>query len=268
MCLYCCVSQGTAVARRVRVETVAEGWELRWWCCGISRWRRCVREQAVSNHGTLHLINFDPRSGHVEERWAVRSLNPPPPNHPSPSSTGGGIDRKLPREGEQGVVDRVRPSRVAEEKPASFLHWLLPRCEVTPFLSELYVIGAHDCQVVIYWRRVTRGVSYRVLSNDNRIAKASVYLVLEVRCSVFEIHCTDLRKEHTSQTRAVECFQDPTLIGNTISKHAKMAKNGFFKALYPKLYVSDPYKTSQGACIDPSYTLSTNKIIGSPLKVP
>ncbi|KAJ8866876.1 hypothetical protein PR048_032738 [Dryococelus australis] len=34
--------------------------------------------------------------------------------------------------------------------PAPFLRWLLPRCEVTPFLSELYVIGAHDCQVLSF----------------------------------------------------------------------------------------------------------------------
>ncbi|KAJ8866032.1 hypothetical protein PR048_033556 [Dryococelus australis] len=58
-----------------------------------------------------------------------------------------------------------------ETNPASFPHWLLPRCEVTPFLGELCVIGTHDCQVVIYWRRVTRGVSYKVWSNDKRIAK-------------------------------------------------------------------------------------------------
>ncbi|KAJ8879971.1 hypothetical protein PR048_020592 [Dryococelus australis] len=43
--------------------------------------------------------------------------------------------------------------------PASFLHWLQPTCEVTPFLSNLHVIGAHECEVFAYWRRVTRGVS-------------------------------------------------------------------------------------------------------------
>ncbi|KAJ8869790.1 hypothetical protein PR048_028798 [Dryococelus australis] len=69
----------------------------------------------------------------------------------------------------------------------------------------------------------------------------------------FEVYpCTDLRKEHTFQTRAVECFQDLTLIGNTISEHTEMAKNVFLHALYLKMYVSDPYKTSQGACIEPS----------------
>ncbi|KAJ8885937.1 hypothetical protein PR048_012143, partial [Dryococelus australis] len=40
-----------------------------------------------------------------------------------------------------------------------------------------------------------------------------------------------------------------------------MAKNCFFKTLYFKMYVLDPYKTSYGTCIEPSYTLSTNKII-------
>ncbi|KAJ8883045.1 hypothetical protein PR048_014884 [Dryococelus australis] len=86
------------------------------------------------------------------------------------------------------------------------------------------------------------------------LLKVPVYLALEVRCSVFEIH-----------TRAVECFQDLKLIRNAISEHAKIAKNGLFKALYLKMYMSDPYKTSQGACIEPSYRLSTNKIIRSPL---
>ncbi|KAJ8870996.1 hypothetical protein PR048_027299 [Dryococelus australis] len=40
-------------------------------------------------------------------------------------------------------------------EPAPFLHWLPPRCEVTPFLTELYVIGAHSCEVFIYWHRVS-----------------------------------------------------------------------------------------------------------------
>ncbi|KAJ8875019.1 hypothetical protein PR048_022909 [Dryococelus australis] len=46
---------------------------------------------------------------------------------------------------------------------ASFLHWLLPVCEVTPFLSNLHVIGAHDREVFIYWRRVTRGVGVELI---------------------------------------------------------------------------------------------------------
>ncbi|KAJ8866688.1 hypothetical protein PR048_032549 [Dryococelus australis] len=41
---------------------------------------------------------------------------------------------------------------------------------VVPPLAAAQMLG-HDCQVVIYWRRVTRGVSYKVGSNDNRIAK-------------------------------------------------------------------------------------------------
>ncbi|KAJ8866933.1 hypothetical protein PR048_032795 [Dryococelus australis] len=35
-------------------------------------------------------------------------------------------------------------------EPASFLHWLLHG-------SELHVIGAQNCEVLIYWRRVTQG---------------------------------------------------------------------------------------------------------------
>ncbi|KAJ8873533.1 hypothetical protein PR048_024351 [Dryococelus australis] len=50
---------------------------------------------------------------------------------------------------------------------ASFHHWLLHRCEATPFLTELHVIGGHDCEELIYWRRVTQGASHEVW----RIAK-------------------------------------------------------------------------------------------------
>ncbi|KAJ8869329.1 hypothetical protein PR048_030904 [Dryococelus australis] len=37
-------------------------------------------------------------------------------------------------------------------------HWLLHRCKATPILAELHVIGAHNCEVFIYWRRVTQDV--------------------------------------------------------------------------------------------------------------
>ncbi|KAJ8894550.1 hypothetical protein PR048_007207 [Dryococelus australis] len=33
-------------------------------------------------------------------------------------------------------------------EPESFLHWLQRRCEATPFLTELHVIGAHNCKAV------------------------------------------------------------------------------------------------------------------------
>ncbi|KAJ8896219.1 hypothetical protein PR048_001562 [Dryococelus australis] len=55
-------------------------------------------------------------------------------------------------------------------KQTSFLHWLLHRSEATPFLTELQVIGAHNCEVFIYWHRVTQGVSDKVRSNGKRIA--------------------------------------------------------------------------------------------------
>ncbi|KAJ8865754.1 hypothetical protein PR048_033275 [Dryococelus australis] len=43
--------------------------------------------------------------------------------------------------------------------------------ESLPFLSELHVIGARGRGASIYWRRVTRGVSNKYWSNDERIAK-------------------------------------------------------------------------------------------------
>ncbi|KAJ8876734.1 hypothetical protein PR048_021181 [Dryococelus australis] len=41
--------------------------------------------------------------------------------------------------------------------------------EVNPFVSNMYVIGPHNCELVIYWRTVTRGVSRKAPSNDKRI---------------------------------------------------------------------------------------------------
>ncbi|KAJ8884362.1 hypothetical protein PR048_016219 [Dryococelus australis] len=56
-------------------------------------------------------------------------------------------------------------------EPTSSLHWLLHRCEDIPSLTELHVIGAHNCEVFLYWCRVTQGVSHEVRSNDKRITK-------------------------------------------------------------------------------------------------
>ncbi|KAJ8866670.1 hypothetical protein PR048_032531 [Dryococelus australis] len=68
-------------------------------------------------------------------------------------------------------------------EPASFLHWLLPRCYFTPFLSELHVIGVRDCEVFVYWRRVIRGVSNK-RSNDKRTAKEKgVAVTKRLACS-------------------------------------------------------------------------------------
>ncbi|KAJ8880812.1 hypothetical protein PR048_017283 [Dryococelus australis] len=45
------------------------------------------------------------------------------------------------------------------------------RCEATTFLIELHTIGAHNCEVLIYRRRVTQDVSRKAWSNDKRITK-------------------------------------------------------------------------------------------------
>ncbi|KAJ8866585.1 hypothetical protein PR048_032444 [Dryococelus australis] len=55
--------------------------------------------------------------------------------------------------------------------PASFFHWLMHRSEDTPSQTEPHVIGAHNCEVFLYWRRVTQGVSHKVWSNDKLVAK-------------------------------------------------------------------------------------------------
>ncbi|KAJ8888164.1 hypothetical protein PR048_007651 [Dryococelus australis] len=62
-------------------------------------------------------------------------------------------------------------------KPASFHHWLLHTCEVTPFLTGLHVIGARSSEVFGYWCGVTQGVSNKAWFNDEFIAKAHVFAV-------------------------------------------------------------------------------------------
>ncbi|KAJ8870414.1 hypothetical protein PR048_029436 [Dryococelus australis] len=44
-------------------------------------------------------------------------------------------------------VSRRSWLRIQDQTYSSRRRWLLLKCEVTPFLSELYVIGAHDCEV-------------------------------------------------------------------------------------------------------------------------
>ncbi|KAJ8867471.1 hypothetical protein PR048_031273 [Dryococelus australis] len=72
-------------------------------------------------------------------------------------------------------------------EPVSFLHWLLHRCEDTPSLTELHVIGAHNCNVFLNWRTVTRVVSHKVWCNDKRIAKDKIdvkHVYTEVASSI------------------------------------------------------------------------------------
>ncbi|KAJ8879943.1 hypothetical protein PR048_020564 [Dryococelus australis] len=57
---------------------------------------------------------------------------------------------------------------------ASFIHWLLHTREVVPFLTELHVIGADNCEVFIYWRRVIQYVQYEECFNDKRAAEHAV----------------------------------------------------------------------------------------------
>ncbi|KAJ8868972.1 hypothetical protein PR048_030513 [Dryococelus australis] len=79
---------------------------------------------------------------------------------------------------------------------ASFLQWLLNRYEATPFLTELKVNGAHNCEVFIYWRRVTQDVSDTLCSNDKRTAKS----LEELKCLNL-VQCNDVcsaKNDHTT----------------------------------------------------------------------
>ncbi|KAJ8873269.1 hypothetical protein PR048_026903 [Dryococelus australis] len=46
------------------------------------------------------------------------------------------------------------------QEPASFFHWLLRKCQDTPFLNEPHLVGAHHYEVFNDWRSVTQGVSH------------------------------------------------------------------------------------------------------------
>ncbi|KAJ8867349.1 hypothetical protein PR048_031150 [Dryococelus australis] len=51
-------------------------------------------------------------------------------------------------------------------EPASFLHWLPTRCEVTPFVTALHVIGAHNCEVFIYWQDYLGPLTFHVIEDN------------------------------------------------------------------------------------------------------
>ncbi|KAJ8885893.1 hypothetical protein PR048_012099 [Dryococelus australis] len=56
------------------------------------------------------------------------------------------------------------------EEEASFLHWLLRRCEATPFLTELRGSGAHNYQDTIDFKRVYTEVTFAIGSEFIRHA--------------------------------------------------------------------------------------------------
>ncbi|KAJ8876101.1 hypothetical protein PR048_024010 [Dryococelus australis] len=80
------------------------------------------------------------------------------------------VERKKKFNSRRARVSRLNFTVQYILKPESVLHWLLHRCEVPPFLTGLHVIGLHNCQVFIYWRGATQGVSDKVWSNDELIA--------------------------------------------------------------------------------------------------
>ncbi|KAJ8870117.1 hypothetical protein PR048_029129 [Dryococelus australis] len=77
----------------------------------------------------------------------------------------------------------LRPSQAALHSTACtgagvvFFHWLLRRCQATPFINEPRVIVAHKCEAFNDWRSFTQCVSDTVWYNDRRIAKARVFNV-------------------------------------------------------------------------------------------
>ncbi|KAJ8873645.1 hypothetical protein PR048_024467 [Dryococelus australis] len=76
--------------------------------------------------------------------------------------------------------------------------------EVTPFLSNLHLIGAHDCEVFIYWRRVTRGVSTKEWSNDKLIAEIADHVL-----DVFKILTADVERGGAVRNLGTHTLEDP-----------------------------------------------------------
>ncbi|KAJ8874889.1 hypothetical protein PR048_022779 [Dryococelus australis] len=96
---------------------------------------------------------------------------------------------------------------------ASFLHWLLHRCEDTPSLTELHVIGAHDCGVFLYWCRVTQGVSHKDKIDFKRVyTEVTFAIVSEFTRNALEDpgSITDLQRlvgdGNASYSRVYRCF--------------------------------------------------------------
>ncbi|KAJ8892200.1 hypothetical protein PR048_004780 [Dryococelus australis] len=92
-------------------------------------------------------------------------------------------------------------------EPVSFLHWLLRTCEVILFLIGLLVTGLHKCEVFIYWRKITQGLSNKVWFNETCTAKSLVIRELQDlnagnaisgRRVALTCHCSRNRSAHRS----------------------------------------------------------------------
>ncbi|KAJ8870027.1 hypothetical protein PR048_029038 [Dryococelus australis] len=81
----------------------------------------------------------------------------------NPGETPPGIEAGSPRWEESSLTTTppLNCTVLYVLKPASFLHWLLLRCEDIPSLTELHVTGAHNCEVFLYWCRVTQDVAHK-----------------------------------------------------------------------------------------------------------
>ncbi|KAJ8891531.1 hypothetical protein PR048_004059 [Dryococelus australis] len=77
----------------------------------------------------------------------------PPPFH-------SGIAPHFPRSPSSALrTSLLRAAQISSLHLAGVvLHWLLQRCEDTPSLTELHVIEAHNCEVFLYWCRVTQAM--------------------------------------------------------------------------------------------------------------
>ncbi|KAJ8887999.1 hypothetical protein PR048_007484 [Dryococelus australis] len=73
------------------------------------------------------------------------------------------------------LSSRLNSTALSELEPASVLHWLLHSCEATPLPTDLHVIGAHNCEVFIYWHRLTQGIKIRLILNLDLSLGTEIY---------------------------------------------------------------------------------------------
>ncbi|KAJ8888314.1 hypothetical protein PR048_007801 [Dryococelus australis] len=104
-------------------------------------------------------------------------------------------------------------------EPASFPNWLLHRCEGTPFLTGLHVIGQHNRKVFVYWRTVTQGVSHKVAANDLPVTDLQTVLLFQVFGDVTLLRQQFLRHQLYRNNTSATPNEEEHIIGALANRH-------------------------------------------------
>ncbi|KAJ8869684.1 hypothetical protein PR048_028677 [Dryococelus australis] len=120
---------------------------------GVVSWRG-VSCNMQTNAGMAFYSNMIQPAGHTL-RECLHLIDRLMPESHIPDKHDMALQTKQPME--YKIDPTLNFTALSLVQTASFLHWLLPGCEATRFLTEQHLTGTHGCEVFIHWCRVTQG---------------------------------------------------------------------------------------------------------------